>query len=125
MDPSGPGLRRGAGVAEVLAHFGVKGMRWGVVRKSSSSGPTSTDAKKATVIRTTVKKSGTKAVSNKDLQAAITRMNLERQYKALAPTRGQQVTGFIGKTLLGIGKQEATKLAADVTAKQVASLLKK
>lgn len=115
---------RGDGVASVLAHFGVKGMKWGVVRKTSS-GPVSDDAHKVAVVESTVRKSGTKAVSNKDLQAAINRMNLERQYKALSPTKKQMVLGFVGKTLLGIGKQEVQKVAADVAAKQVANLLKK
>lgn len=122
-----PGPRRGAGLDEVLEHFGVKGMRWGVRRSNpSSSAPSSTDAHRLHEIKTTASKGGgTRVLSNKDLQDAITRMNLERQYKALSPNKKQQVLQFVGKTLLGIGKQEATKLAAEVAAKQIANLLKR
>jgi hypothetical protein len=125
MDRPGPRPHRGASLDEVLAHFGVRGMRWGVKRKSSTRGPSSPESKQLTVTKTVVRKSGVKAVSNKDLQDAITRMSLEKQFKSLSPTAKQQVGQFIAKTLLGIGKQEASKLASDVAAKQVANLLKK
>lgn len=49
-----------------LAHFGVKGMRWGV-RKKSKSKP----------------RKSISEMSNQELQDAITRGNLEKQYKGL------------------------------------------
>lgn len=51
-----------------LTHFGVKGMRWGVRKK--------TDHKPRKHIS---------EMSNDELQAVITRGNLERQYAALQP----------------------------------------
>lgn len=51
-----------------LIHFGVKGMRWGVRKK--------TDRKPRKRIS---------EMSNDELQEAITRGNLERQYAALQP----------------------------------------
>lgn len=51
-----------------LAHFGVKGMRWGV-RKKSKSKP----------------RKSISEMSNQELQDHITRTNLERQYAGLKP----------------------------------------
>lgn len=53
---------------DTLTHFGVKGMRWGVRKK--------TDRKPQKRIS---------EMSNDELQAVITRGNLERQYAALQP----------------------------------------
>lgn len=53
---------------DTLTHFGVKGMRWGVRKK--------TDRKPRKHIS---------EMSNDELQAVITRGNLERQYAALQP----------------------------------------
>lgn len=53
---------------DTLTHFGVKGMRWGVRKKN--------DRKPQKRIS---------EMSNDELQAVITRGNLERQYAALQP----------------------------------------
>jgi hypothetical protein len=74
---------------DVLAHFGVKGMKWGV-RRNKPSMPASDDSARATAVRTKVKTGGTKALSNKELQDLITRMNLEQQYARLNPSKVQK-----------------------------------
>ena len=53
---------------DTLTHFGVKGMRWGV-RKKTEHKP----------------RKRISEMSNDELQEAITRGNLERQYAALQP----------------------------------------
>lgn len=103
---------------DFLAHYGVKGMKWGVRRKSAV--PASSDAARKATVKEAVKKGGVKAVSNKDLQDAINRMNLEQQFKRLSINEKPAVTRFIASTLTEIGKREvqaavvkkATKLAA-------------
>lgn len=52
----------------VLVHYGVKGMKWGV-RKSSSTPPAST-------------------LSTSELQSAVNRMQLERRYNELSGSGG-------------------------------------
>lgn len=71
---------------EVLAHYGVKGMKWG--RRKSDLGslaPPSEDYTRVAGQRAVAKTSGTRALSNKDLQEVITRMNLEQSYSRLNP----------------------------------------
>lgn len=133
-------------VDDVLAHFGVKGMRWGV-RKDRTSQPVtvvhhpgkttmstmggmnrnpSSDAITAAAAKRVAKKSGTQALSNQELQVLVTRMNLERQYKNLQPPGGKQrVAKFTSDVLLNVGKQQATKIAGDLLSQQIAKALKK
>lgn len=80
---------------DFFAHYGVKGMKWGV-RKSDSGGvsggkkakpkePASEDSARVSGIHSRVKtQRSTRMLSNKELQDAITRMNLEQQYSRLS-----------------------------------------
>lgn len=107
---------------DVLEHFGVRGMKWGVTRNRIDS--SSEDAQNATAAKLKVRKSGTKALSNKELQALVTRMNLEQQFNRLnSPSKGTQAAKFVADILLTVGKQEATKFVAGHAARQVAKLL--
>lgn len=93
---------------DVLAHYGVRGMKWGVRRGRSESAPASEDVKKARVAASKVtKKGGTSALTNQELQTLVTRMNLERQFSTLTSqskgqgklAKGQKFT----KAALGVG----------------------
>jgi hypothetical protein len=81
---------------DVLIHYGIKGMRWGVRRRHSDSDPGSADAEKAKQHAATVKTHGTKALSNKELQELVTRMNLEQQFNTLS-TKEKKATAGKGK----------------------------
>ena len=118
---------------ETLAHFGVKGMKWGVRRMrrpSFSSDSSSDDARRAEAAKKKVKTSGTKSLTNKELQDLVTRMNLEQQFDKLKPPSPGAKTAkfaakFISDFLLGVGKQQASKLANDYAAQKISELLKK
>lgn len=114
-------------VKDILAHFGVKGMRWGVRRRPSQI---HSDSASATASAKKAKKHGTKALSNKELQDLITRMNLEQQYSRVAPSgKGSKLlrggAKFTGEVLVGVGKSQATSLVNAQATKLVASALKK
>lgn len=97
---------------EYLAHYGVKGMRWGVRKKdrgSSDDGPKSEDARRARDHRSTVKKGGTDALSNKELQELVTRLNLEQQYSRL-----NAETTTAGKRFVNGSKKFGQSLAKDL-----------
>ena len=117
-------------VDEVLAHLGIKGMRWGVRRSRSQIDGGSEDHRNAAAARAKAKKGGVKALSNKELQDLVNRMNLEQQYsRVVPPSRGKRVmtsgAKFAGDVLVSVGKQQVTKIASDHATKVVGQLLKK
>jgi 2'-5' RNA ligase len=119
-----------------LAHHGVKGMRWGVTKAERLSSEVTVktnpqrpgnkiktvggkhreiaeDAKKAAVSKQIAKKSTTDALSNKELQDLVTRMNLEQQYTRLQNSDPNSNRGskFINK-LLGKDGDKNTRMNA-------------
>lgn len=110
----------------ILRHYGVRGMKWGVRRdktptpaitiekpgrrvkaKGGQYQPPSEDAITAATLHRTAKKSTTDSLSNKELQALVTRMNLERQFRDLEKEglRDSQGKQFV-KTVIKNGGQD-------------------
>lgn len=102
-----------------FAHYGVKGMKWGVRRKlekkASESGY--------------VKKSEARKMSNEDLSAAVKRMNLEKQYITLSSerttTRGQQYMRQYEKQLGNLAVTAAATGTAALVKRYIWPLVKK
>lgn len=87
-----------------LAHYGVPGMRWGVTRsRAEREAARSADATEVKGIKAKAKATKIDSLSNQELQKAITRMNLERQYSNLNSSRSARANKVI-KNLLGLGK---------------------
>lgn len=116
-----------------LAHYGIKGMKWGVRRADSSSGGTSkpeasSDSKMASAAQSKINQGGVRSVSNHELQLLVNRMNLERQYSQLQTQnkseldRGLQVTQKILKT--GKTVEDVRRFLETPTGKAVKQTLK-
>lgn len=100
----------GTGTLEdVLAHFGIRGMKWGVRKKKL---PVSRDAGFKAGIKNQVRREKVASVSNQDLQRAIERMRLEQDFKRLAINEKSGISRWIASTLTEIGKREVQAYAA-------------
>jgi hypothetical protein len=114
-------------VAEFIEHYGTKGMKWGV-RKKSSPRKESSDFKKTVPLRNRK----THELTNKQIKEVNERLNLETNYKRLNPSSVQRgkmaVAGILatatmattaynlfnspaGKHLLSLGKKRAKQLS--------------
>lgn len=67
---------------EELMHYGVMGMRWGVRRASKRNG-SSMKGKKKKASRQPQQPQKKRRMSNKELNARVKRMQLEKQYRDL------------------------------------------
>lgn len=102
----------------VIAHYGVKGMRWGVHKSQNSSGSSMTrdhrseDSTNVQRHLNTINEHGVKALSNKELQEVVTRLNLHQQYSNLTNAKSSVDKGHdavkkilaVHKTISGIHK---------------------
>lgn len=105
---------------DFLAHYGVPGMKWGKRKGSTSTADVHGDAASAKDARERAKKSGTSSLSNQELQALVTRTNLEQQYSKLNPskfekghTKVKAILGVVGtvSAIIAIGNSPAGQLA--------------
>lgn len=115
---------------ETLAHFGIRGMKWGVRRPVGSGGRVeggSSDAVRAKEYHSRAKSSGVHALSNPELEHLTKRLNLEQQYSRLTATGSKKSKGakFAKDILAQVGKQQAAKIVSDAATKAVATAMKK
>jgi hypothetical protein len=128
---------------DILKHFGVKGMKWGVRRKATvgaqevivrdtrkklktsggSGHPASSDALRAKNLGQIGKKSGLKALSNKELQDYAQRLQLEQNVKRLnynEMSRGKKfVATLTGKSANRLGDSTVNAGAAALSSTYV------
>lgn len=99
---------------EVLEHFGIKGMHWGVRRSRDSGGDSASRGKSVSVdaarfqkASKKVKTRGISSLSNAELKALNERMNLEQNYGKLTGTKSNVEKAKKGheaiKQIIGVG----------------------
>lgn len=94
-------------VGNVIEHHGIKGMKWGQRKGSSSSTTTShpgasSDHQEAESIRTKLKTGGVSSLANNELQKLNTRMQLEANHRNLSgqqPNKFEKGHGHVKKVL--------------------------
>ena len=110
---------------QVLEHFGIKGMKWGVRRskkqlaRDKANKEVSEDFVKAREHMVKGKTKGVKALSNKDLQELNNRLQLEMQYKQLTGKQKSAGAKFAQDMVVDIGKNEAKRYAQEQVRKQL------
>lgn len=128
-------------VDDILEHFGIKGMHWGVRRSQDSGGggggkaprgkSVSVDAARVQKAQKKLKTRGLSSLSNQELKALNERMNLEQNYSKLTSgsrnvdkmKKGHEVV----KQILGVGMtvKQAYDLANSPMVKQVVKMVEK
>lgn len=108
---------------DILEHYGIKGMKWGVRRTRAQIDADSAEATRKKDIQSKVKKNRTTDVlTNAELQEVITRMNLEQQFQRLnaPPEKAKKSKGdnFV-KQLVKKVAQEQLKTAINSTLKPI------
>lgn len=138
-------------VDDILAHYGVKGQKWGVRKPEGSHHATpvtanprpgkkriktsggkghapSHDAIDTAIIKRKARASSTSSLSNQELQSAIKRMQLEQQFSNLRTQSSRVGRGkLVVKELLGLGKtaNEAISFSNSEAGQQIKSKLQK
>lgn len=104
-----------AAVDNILAHFGVKGQKWGVRRSQKSldraAGRNENDPR---------------FMSDAELRSRLSRMQMEKQYKELTkapPTVSQKGAKFVGKIMTKVAEQTASSLTKSYADKYTAAFL--
>ena len=105
-----------------LAHVGVLGMKWGVRRASGSSSIKPSNTNKSTGKQ---KKKRLEDMSDDELRTAISRIQMEKQYKSLTAKQTSIGKKFASEVLYSAGKEVAKTYTTQIMTKKLDSMLSK
>jgi hypothetical protein len=114
--------------SEELAHFGIKGMKWGVRKNRSASGGESSKSqsflsKDEPTTSEWHRSRRFDHLSNKDLKARINRLEMEKKYRDLTMTKSERRRKAMKKAIGDILANTVKKQAQLVVDKQVSALM--
>lgn len=114
--------------SEELAHFGIKGMKWGVRKNRSDSGGGSSKSqsflsKEEPTTSEWHRSRRFDHLSNKDLKARINRLEMEKKYRDFTMTKSERRRKAIKKAIGDILANTVKKQAQLVVDKQVSALM--
>lgn len=104
-----------------LVHYGVKGQKWGVRKRKTSSGKTKKKRrglfakkvkKKASTSSKESRSDAISKMSDDDLRKLVSRMQLEKQLRELSPRKkslGQRFVSEVGKNIIIPAVEKAAK----------------
>lgn len=93
-----------------IAHWGIKGMKWGIRRYQNADG-TLTEAGKKRRSSKDNDNSGVSKMSDSELQQRLSRLRMEAEYKRLMAERKPKHSGRIKKIMGDIGEQAVKSIA--------------
>jgi hypothetical protein len=110
-------------VEEFIEHHGIKGMKWGIRNKRRQPTISRGSKRKARVQGPSVHD-----ISDEDLRKAVSRMQLEQQYKTLTQKNkttslGARAAQNLLRTTTGIASNAAKETAKNMLAKRMQSAL--
>ena len=97
----------------VIYHFGIKGMKWGIRRYQNKDGSLTAAGKKRYSDSSSAN-DGIKDLTDQELRDRINRLNLEKQYRDLTTPSGQKQVSKGKQFVMGVletsGRNIATQL---------------
>lgn len=109
---------------EFIAHYGVKGQKWGIRRFQNKDGTLKNPFKKKKPESQTWEAKDASYLSDDELRRRITRLQQEKQYKEMTASRATKARKWIAKTAGKILVATAIGALAGVARKGYDSILK-
>ena len=99
-------------VENVLAHYGKKGMKWGVRNSPARAKEHSSDSATARKTHAKAKKKGSTSLSNDELEFLNRRLQLEKKYSDLNPDTAAKGKIFMKKQMVNVMSMSVAAIAS-------------